>query len=333
MSVISAVFIGKIVEAAATEGLDPRPLLTSCGVDPDAPVEPSQMVSSELHYSLWETILAALDSPGFPIRYAATVRVDDYGAFGLATKTAPTVREGLQRGQRYHIVMTNSSWLDLSELESHGRIAFQREGDRRLGMRCANEAALAEIVGHARQTSAVEVIPRCVRFRHPPPSDVSEHERFFGCELLFDQPTDAVDYDPAILDLPLAKADPGISKFMIDHLDKEVAERAPGESIDRALRVLIRDALPDGPPSMDDVAKRVGMSRRTLARRMSELETTFQRFVDDTRHQVAATYLLETQHSLAEIAFLLGFSEQSAFQRAFKRWTGTTPREFRVQQG
>ena len=328
-SVISALFIGKIADAAAAEGMDRAGLLDLCGVNAEQPIDPAQMVSADAHYTLWETILTALGSPGFPIRYAQTLCADDYGVFGLATKTAPTLRGSFQRAHRYLIVLTDSSWLEISESESSVIVFFRREGARRLGMRCANEAAVAEMVAHSREITGVDFKPRSVRFRHKSPDDVSAHAQFFGCDVLFEQESDGLELDRSVFDLNLPKADGGLSRFVLDHLDRAVAEKGTDRSLEHSLKDLICDAMPDGPPKMTDVARRVGMSRRTLARRLSALDTSFQRFVEDTRQEIATQLLRQTQHSLGEITFLLGFSEQSAFQRAFKRWTGSTPSAFR----
>lgn len=286
-SVISALFIGKIVDAAAAEGLNRAELLTACGVGAEQPIDAAQMVSADAHYALWETILKSLESPGFPIRYACTLRADDYGAFGLATKTAPTLRESLNRAHRYLIVLTNTSWLEVSESDSTATVFFRREGARRLGMRCANEAAVAEVVAHTREITGVPYTPNCVRFRHQAPDDVSEHRQFFGCDVHYEQESDSVELDRSVFDLALPKADEGLSRFVLDHLDKVVAETGIDRSLERSLKSLICDAMPDGPPKMTEVAKRIGVSRRTLARRLSALDTTFQRFVEDTRREIA----------------------------------------------
>ncbi len=330
MSVISAIFIGKIVGAAATEGLDREQLLRSCGVDPSRPIEPAQMVSSDTHYGLWEKILQDLRSPGFPIRYAKTITANDYGAYGLATKTAATLGEAFWRAQRYHLVLTNSSWMKLREDAVGSEVVFVREGDRRLGMRCANEAAIAEVLWHVREISGTELRPQRVRFRHSAPTDASEHREFFGCELEFDAVADSIEFPSGALDLPLLKADEGLSRFILEHLDRATTGLACESSLDHSLKRLISDALPGGPPSMEEAAKRLGMSRRTLARRLSDQQTSYQQAVEMTRRQLATELLRSSTHSLGEIAFLLGYSEQSAFQRAFKRWTGSTPAEFRV---
>jgi len=222
--VISAFFIGKIAAAAAAEGLDRAKFLASCGVAADRPIDPAQMVQAGAHYALWEAILTALRSPGFPIRFALTLKPDDYGTFGLATKTAPALREAFYRAHRYLVVLTNTSWLDISESDSIARLVFRREGARRLGMRCANESALAEIVAHAREICGELIKLRRVQFRHEAPDDLAEHKRFFACPIYFGQESDSIEFDRSTFDLALPKADDGLSRFILGHLDQAVAD-------------------------------------------------------------------------------------------------------------
>lgn len=329
MSFISALFIEKIAEAAALEGMSRSALLLPCGVDPERPIDVEQMISSSVHYDLWETIMLERD-PGFPIRYANTIAVDDYGTLGLAIKTAPDLQAAFERAIRYSIVMTNSSWLDVRMSGEQVTLLFNREGERRLGMRCANEAALAEYVQVAREISGVHVSPERVFVRHEHFGDTSAHEAFFGCDICFAANEDSLIFKTSVMQLPVLKADEGLSNFILGHLDKQVSERGLAPSLVEAVQRIVCDELPGGVPKMETVARRVGMSKRTLQRRLGKHDISFQAFVDNTRQNLANQLLRQTPRPLADIAFLLGFSEQSAFQRAFKRWTGQTPAEYRA---
>jgi AraC-like DNA-binding protein len=328
MSVIAALFIEKLAFAAAAEGLNAKALMRATGLNADA-LDPTQMVPSDAHYSLWERIMRELGSCGFPIRYATTIRADDYGVFGLALKTAPHLAAAWQRASKYLLMMTNSSWLELREGHDTLQLLFRREGQRDLGMRCANEAAIAEMVAVSREISGFDVVPRRVCFRHKKPHDIREHERFFRCKIEFLQEVDAIELDARIFQLPASKADAGLSQFVLDHLERVGRTLPDVDHLQRSLKRIVCDALPGGAPSMAAMAKQLGMSKRTLQRRLSENGTTFQSLVEDTRQELAAGLLRQTSQPLLEIAFLLGFSEQSAFQRAFKRWTGRTPAEYR----
>jgi AraC-like DNA-binding protein len=130
------------------------------------------------------------------------------------------------------------------------------------------------------------------------------------------------------LEAPLVSSDPSLLAILT-RAAEELQKRAPGESgiVPQVARIL-RDVLREEEANVDQVAKRLGMTSRSLQRRLKDEGTTFQAVRDDTRHALARRYL-DDRLSIAEISFLLGFSEPSAFFRAFKRWTGTTPIEAR----
>lgn len=331
MNVISALFIGKIADAAADRGLNRAELLQGCGVDPDERINPGQMVVVERHYAMWEVIMRKLRDPGFPLEYAATIQPEDYGALGLAGKTAPDLRESWNRAVRYFTVLTNSAWLECRETRNSARLILRREGQRDLGLRCATEAAVAEFLHFSRVITGVDLKPPRVNFQHPAPEGCSAHAAFFGGEVCFNASQDCIEFTLEQFDLPVLKADDGMSLFFVDQLEQTQTDRPIERSLVESLHRLVCDALPSGSPAMDDVARRLGMSARTLQRRLGDVDTTFQKFVERTRADLATHLLKETGHPLAEIAFLLGFSEQSAFQRAFKRWHGLTPAEYRLR--
>lgn len=325
---ISAALIAKIAAAAESEGLDRCALLEVTGVDVDGPVDPSHMVSEEAHYLLWEHIMRRIaQADGFPVRYARTIHVDDYGALGLAFKTAPNVRAVIERARRYSAVLTDTSWIESTETDKGVTIAFRREGRRRLGMRCANEAAVAEIVHVTRQITASSISPERVLFRHGAPANTDEHEAFFGCEVSFGREMDGMQFG-RVMDLPVVLADDGLSRFLIAHLDEALDRTVP--ALEARIKRVVGNQLPSGVPKVEDIARGVGMSSRTLRRRLAERGLRYQDLVDETRKELAARMLTERWHSLGEIAFLLGFSEPSAFSRAFRRWTGRSPAQFRL---
>ena len=331
MGTFSSHWIRQIAEAAAGEGLNRDALLTGAGVQPDREPDLYWMVTDAAHYALWETIMDELDdADGFPIRFARRVSVDNYGALGLAEKTALSARQALERRIRYLVVLSPTSNYSLREGCDSGYLILGREGERRLGMRCANEAALAEVLGMLRQITGEHITPRSVWFKHRQPSNVRDHAEYFGCELRFGQEVDGIEFTKTSLETPVQKADNGLSRFLLAQLDLQLEAVSQHAPIEREIKQAIGDALSGGVPKMEEVARHIGMSGRTLHRRLAESQLTFTDLVDETRQQLAESLLARTEHPLAEVAFLVGFSEQSAFQRAFKRWNGDTPGAYRA---
>jgi AraC-like DNA-binding protein len=132
------------------------------------------------------------------------------------------------------------------------------------------------------------------------------------------------------LEQPTRLGDEGITRFLISHLDAELDAVAVAEdTLSERTRNAIARSLSEGVPKLEQIARSLGLSARSLHRRLADEGLSYQSLTDDTRRDLAEGMLAEDQHSLSEIAFLTGFSEQSAFTRAFKRWTGVTPAQYR----
>ncbi|MEM6490576.1 MAG: helix-turn-helix domain-containing protein, partial [Pseudomonadota bacterium] len=168
-----------------------------------------------------------------------------------------------------------------------------------------------------------------VSFAHEAPSRRAAHEAFFRCPIRYGADGDALAIPTDVADKPNRLGDQGVSAFLDAHLDDELNQLATDDDWDGRIRAQIAEALSDGPPSIAEVARRLGVSTRTLQRRLSENGVAFQILRDGARRDLAETLLRKTQYGLSEVAFLTGFSEQSSFNRAFKRWNGQTPAAFR----
>lgn len=196
-------------------------------------------------------------------------------------------------------------------------------------MRLSNEASLVSAVAIARQACPGPLAPIRVLVGHPAPKSVAAHEDWFGCPVAFGAPLDAILYSEEALSRPNILGDEGISRYLVSHLDAELTEVSREAPLVRRAKNAVAQALSEGAPKMADVARGLGLSARSFHRRLSEHGLSFQTLTEDTRRELAEGLLQDESHSLAEIAFLTGFSEQSSFTRAFKRWVGTTPASFR----
>ncbi len=331
MGQITSLFVHKVIRQVH-DSLDRRALLESVGVDPDAAVDPSIMVADTAYYEYLETIARSdPDAIDLPLRVGASMRCDDYGAFGLAWKSAPNLRSSFERGERYARVLTSVALYEVRDADEGVYFHLHREGERRLGLRLSNEATIASSFAISQQVSTGRFQPLAVYFKHRAPPSTAAHERHFGCPVHFGTDRDAILASPECLRAPNRLGDPAIATFFDTHLEQELAKFDDAASLDRRVRIQVSRALSQGIPKVSDIAARLGMSGRTLQRRLSDRGHSFQTLVDESRRELAERLLQETGYPLAEVAFLTGFSEQSAFNRAFKRWAGQTPRSYRIK--
>jgi len=330
MGQVTSLLARKVVEEV--EGpADKDALLRTLGLERGGPVDPAHMIEDTEYYNFLERIAAVDTNPTtVPLRAGAAMRCDDYGAFGLAWKSATTLRGSYDRAQRYALVLTSVSMYEVEPTFNGAFMHLHREGERRLGLRLSNEATLASIASISHEVASSPFRALAVHIKHPAPDSTRAHEAYFGCPVHFDSDRDAVLVSKRMLDTPNKLGDARIASFFDTHLDAELSNLDHEVSLERQVRDLVTTSLSEGVPLLSDVAQRLAMSGRTLQRRLAEQGSSFQALVDESRRQLAQRLLRETEYSLIEVAFMTGFSEQSALTRAFKRWVGRTPGAFRA---
>lgn len=330
MSQITSLYVYKSV-GQASPGVDTRDLVTQLGLEPEGPVDPTIMISSTEYYDF----LAALvdrDPNGLalPLRIGAAMRSDEYGAFGLAWKSAPSLRGSFARSERYGQVLGSAETYSVEKTSGGLFFSLEKVGDGRKGMLLSNEASMAAVDAISREVSTGDFAPLAVQFKHAPRGDIAVYEAHFGCPVHFESGRDAILVSEASIDVPNRLGDETIARFFDQHLEQQLASITQESNLELQVRRAVAKVLSEGVPTVSSIASELAMSARTLQRRLSEQGQSFQSVIDTSRKDLAQRLLRETDYSLAEVAFLTGFAEQSAFARAFKRWAGQTPRSYRL---
>ena len=278
----------------------------------------------ELHEILDEKL-----GPGFSVRVGQQMKIEDYGVLGLSWRTCSWAGEIFDRSERYFKLLSNTYVFKVEKEKDISHVYLLREPHRR-GLELSNEATISATVVVLKAMTETDISPVLVTFKHNPPADLSSYNEAFKCPVLFDQNKYAISYKTSDLELRTAKADASINQFLLERVDEETKGlEISANKIAKDIEVLIKNALPSGIPSVAQIGDHMGMSNRTLTRRLSETGVTFRDLIKKTQEEISKNLLKNSSRSVAEIAFETGFSEQSAFNRAFKRWTGLSPVEFR----
>lgn len=328
MKYISISLYRKMVDCALAEGIS-KSALQQLPTPHDA-LEGIQAVPADHFFELHEILDREL-GPGFAIRVGQQMKIADYGVLGLSWRTCSWAGEIFERSERYFKLLSDTYDFKVEKNGSSSVIHLLREPHRR-GLELSNEATLSATVVVLRAMTETDISPTQVTFKHSPPSDLSNYTEAFRCPVLFNQAGYSISYHTSDLETRTAKADASINKFLVERVEEEthgLVVSANKVAVD--VENLIKDALPSGIPSIQKVGAHMGMSNRTLARRLSENGITFRDLIQKTQEGVARDLLKNTERSISEIAFETGFSEQSTFSRAFKRWTGYSPVNFRSQ--
>jgi len=326
MNYISIRLYRKIIDHALTEGMVKEDFK-------DLPIPIDRMnnvqaVPADYFFELHERVDQAI-GPGFSVRVGQQMEIEDYGVLGLSWRTCSKAGEIFERSERYFKLLSNTYVFKVEKNLDISKIFLFRDGYRR-GVELSNEATFSAIVVVLKSMTDSDIRPVGVSFKHDPPKDLKSHNHAFKCPILFNQSQNYISYKTSDLETRTAKADESINKFLVERVEEETKgiSVSPNKIISDVEK-LIRDALPSGIPSIDQVGDHVGMSNRTLTRRLSESGTTFRNLIKKAQEEISKDLLLNSSRSMGEIAFQIGFSEQSAFNRAFKRWTGQSPLEFR----
>lgn len=261
--------------------------------------------------------------------YARVIRADDIGVLGLAMKTAPTLRASLERVERYWRVVTDTAVYRLDESGVPASLIFEARTGHHPVLEFRNEGALAGLVRNMRLFVDGDLVLDHVSFRHECRSDPERYAAHFGCPVRFGAERNAIVLQAAMLDLLNRLGDAAVSDFLTAHLETEIGSLRDDPSLRAALLRRLTPALSNGMPQAADIARDMGMSERTLYRRLADEGLTFRDVLAEAQSSLAQELLRDSSSSIAEVAFLTGFSEQSTFSRAFKRWVGQAPAQFR----
>ena len=247
--------------------------------------------------------------------------------------SSPSLADALKNVARYQRVFSDAIEFDSSELSSKGILSWQFRVETKVYRRQYVEFSASGMIAVLRKATQRHFVPEFVNFKHARNTHTDVIEQFFGCKVAYAQPMNQIGFRPADLDLPLPAADDDLHNVLKDYCDDVLGRKnrnAPGIVIDVERAIVAR--LASGEATQEEVGRALGMSARTLARRLSAEGTTFFSTVEDLRHTLAVNYLKNSDLVLAEIAYLLGYSGMSSFNDAFKRWTGSTPGQFRKKK-
>lgn len=333
---VLAVASNAVLDACARLRLDRAALLRAARVEPGELADPDARLSAAKADAIWAAAAASGSDACLALHAAEAVPFGAYRVIDFLTANAPTLGDALERVVSYFPL-----------IDPRGRIGFERSNDAvALTFESVDGQALpapaveytfAALLLRTREGLGIDWRPLALELTSPvPPLEVAaELARVFGVA-----PRHAAVRDRMLVSASdWARANAGGDRSLFEVLDRHAAMllaelpvpglSSPGSSLTADVRAAVGAELRGGDPTLERVAGRMGMSGRTLQRRLDEQSLRFGELVDEVRSALAKAYLQDRQMALCEVAFLLGFADQSAFGRAFKRWTGITPGRWR----
>ncbi len=310
-------------------GLDAAEAFARAGLDMAQARDPNARYPVSGMTRLWQAAVELSGDPAIGLQVAEQVQPASLHALGLSVLASETLNDALLRISRYSRIVSNAADVHVERrgtaVQVHIRIPDH-------GVPLAYEAFdafIGNMVKMGRMLSQRDINPRKVELMRPAPDDPRPYEAFFRAPLAFGAAGYCIHFDAAYLDEPLPSANPALAQLN-DQVIVEYLARFDRSRIAVQVRNLIIQRLPSGEPSQEEIARALNMSTRSLQRRLTEEDSSYKALLDDTRRELACQYLKRPDVSIGEVTYLLGFSDQSNFSRAFKRWVGQAPGEYRA---
>ncbi|HBN8269461.1 MULTISPECIES: AraC family transcriptional regulator [Pseudomonas] len=315
-------------------GIEAEPLMLEAGIDPASVLDPEFRVAVVNMWKLWRLSVERTGNDAFGLQVAANLYPTHLNAMVFALQASATLREALQRLQRYVQVVTTIAEIEVNEgpqgvaliLGSDSSTSAQRPYfpiDAFMGVLFRT---FRELLGACAADGLLEV-----HLRRPVPQQRDAFEQFFGVPLHFGAEANVLLMASGMLDRELPAANAMIAG-MNEQLLRDYLGRMRHEQVSLQVRKEIIALLSTDQFGLEQIAERLNMSGRNLHRKLAEEGTSFKELQDEIRHDLALRYLGMPGMSLNEIAFSLGFIDQSSFNRAFKRWTGGSPGQYRRER-
>jgi AraC-like DNA-binding protein len=312
-------------ELAAKVGLDPNKIATEAGVPTAALTDPDMRIPARAICLMFDLAASRSGIDDFGLRVAEKRKLSNLGPIGLVVREQPTLRKALTQLARY-IWLQNDAYS--VHLEETGDIAVLRMGTPAWLGRQNTELSLGVAMRIFRDLLGDTWRPQEACFPHPAPAKLDTHRRVFGRTPLFDQEFLGLIIDRADLEAPIATADPAMAKQLARYLEQIAAGR--GTRVVDKVREMIVLLLPTGDCTVQRVASRLAMDRRTVHRHLAAEHTTFSELMNTVRRELAESLLSRSDRAFQSIAELLGFSSLSAFAHWFRRQFGCTASDYQA---
>lgn len=327
-TLVRAATLTNFFEVARERGLNPLPLLRQVGLSRTLLEDPDQRVPVESVVSLLESAAEASGDEHFGLRMAQTRQVADFGMVSLLISHQPTLRDALRATIEYRHLINDSLALQIEE--AGPSVILREEVVSGLPARQANELAIGVLLRLCTAVLGEDWRPASVNFTHSAPRDASLHRRFFGCPLQFDSEFNGLVCRASDLDAPNPAAAPALARYAQRFVDSlpHVSEPSVVQEVRKAIYLM----LASGHASSAYVAQTLGLSVRTMQRRLEEADASFGALVNEVRRELVQRYLDNPRHSLVRISQMLGYGSPSAFSRWFAAEFGQAPQRWRAER-
>ena len=318
-----------IAETLRSYDCDPEPLFAEAGIDIGQIADPNVRFQTKKMQHLWGLVVEASGDPCFGLTAAQQFQPAALQGLGFAWLASDTLRDALGRLAHYSRLINPVVDISLEDTDTTVNLVLTGPEKWPNYIHAASDLGMAAFLQMCRFTAGANINPARVTLQRPEPPCMDRFYRLFAAPIEFNAPANKLCFDRAIAEATLNTANPELARIN-DRMVVDYLARYDRHSITMRVRARIIEQLPDGKPNQEHIANALNISLRSLQRKLKDEETTFKTLLEGTRRELAVQYIRDSQRPICEVTYLLGFSEPSNFTRAFKRWTGKSPGEFRT---
>lgn len=312
-------------------GADASTVRREAGFDESTLADPDSRLDTDRSFRAWEAAVAVTGEADLGLRVAAAQPAGAFDLLEYAFRASPTLGRAFEQLARYRRVVRDDLEVTLAEDDGRATVAFSLGKPGPLLRQQANYFLFGWLRIAREATGRHDLAPLETRVPYPAPESVLGIERAFRGPVVYESADAAFVFAREVMALHTLRPDPGLLRVLRQRLGRLEPPRPEAGSFSADVRSRIEEDLPSGEVTAVRIASEMGLSARTLDRRLAAEGTSFRDVLDGVRRELAEQLLRDPRVTTGEIAFQLGFSESSAFHRSFKRRTGLTPREFRRQ--
>ncbi|WP_170755619.1 AraC family transcriptional regulator [Ruegeria lacuscaerulensis] len=327
-----AIWAARLFEDLKAEGFRENEILRDTGLNRQSFLGEDRVLAFDKIARLFENAAELKSDDLIGFKRGQCREAKRAGLLAYVGLSSPTVADYIKNIARFRRVFSFAAEIDVTELDAEGKMYWRYSVPETVNRRQYNEFGAAATIKDLRRMTNRDITPLRLEFRHPRNANTRDLERFFGCPIKFAARNNMVQFKPAHLSLPLHTSDDHLLKVLIRHCEIVLAShKSTKPNLVTQVEREIVDRLASSNAQQDAIAAALGLSSRTLSRRLADMGTSFHEIMDELRKSLALRYLKDSDIPQSEIAYLLGYANLSSFSTAFKRWTGEPPSSLRKE--
>lgn len=328
---VSVTLLSQMFIYLSSVNVDVDKFLLSFGVDPGLLKSPDARVPVDTYTMIQDEAARFTGDPCFGLHVGEYAEIGSWSILGYMMMNCRTLGEAFEKSNRYSRIIGNLIEARAEPGLSKIKIVFFTPPHAPELSRHCIETAFSTTMRMTRNLTGKNLYPREITFSHPAPESTEEYQRIFHCPVLFERKENSYSIDWDMIHTPVLMANPELLAYFEDYARDFLIELDHPKQQTRAVAKILLSCLDDETLTIDKVAKTMSVSVRTLQNRLAEEGVVFSDLLREIRERLAKKYLREN-YTVEQITYMLGFSEPSVFRKAFKKWSGITPGEYRESQ-